>query len=72
MTAEGRRKLREYGIAPPGPQAGSGLVPLAIRAQCPRCGSHGTRRISAFGATPCQAPFVCENCAEPFDKFKEI
>ena len=75
MSEDGKRKLREYGIAPPTGKAAKprdGLVSVGISVRCPRCGSDGTRRISSFGATPCQAPFVCEDCAEPFDKFKEI
>ena len=70
MSEAGRRKLREYGIAPPEPHAGCGLLggPVA----CPRCGSTDTRQVSRFGATPCQAQHVCDACMEPFDRFKAI
>ena len=61
ISAEGHRKLREYGIAPP-----SGDRDLS----CPRCGSRSTRRISEFGSTPCKALYRCETCLEPFDRFK--
>ena len=60
ITAEGRRKLREYGIAPP--SAG----PVA----CPQCGSQDTTRVSEFGSTPCKALHRCAHCLEPFDHFK--
>jgi ring-1,2-phenylacetyl-CoA epoxidase subunit PaaD len=63
ISAEGHRKLREYGIAPPGTDRD-----LA----CPRCGSHDTRRLSEFGSTPCKALYRCESCLEPFDRFKCI
>jgi ring-1,2-phenylacetyl-CoA epoxidase subunit PaaD len=63
ISAEGHRKLREYGIAPPG--ADRDLA-------CPRCGSHDTRRLSEFGSTPCKALHRCESCLEPFDRFKCI
>ncbi len=63
MSEDGRRKLREYGIAPP-----SGRAPAA----CPRCGSAKVRRVSQFGSTPCKANYACEDCWEPFDYFKCI
>ena len=63
ISEEGRRKLREYGIAPPTP-AGQGEV------QCPQCGSGNTQEISRFGSTPCKALWRCRACAEPFDLFK--
>ena len=63
ITPEGRRKLRDYGIAPPGP-AGARAV------ECPQCGSSSTEEISRFGSTPCKALWRCRACAEPFDHFK--
>ncbi|WP_054302361.1 1,2-phenylacetyl-CoA epoxidase subunit PaaD [Gemmobacter sp. LW-1] len=82
ITAEGREKLRAYGIAPPidgtaadGRLAGriarlSGTSNLTIA--CPRCGSTQTRKVSQFGSTPCKASYVCNDCLEPFDYFKCI
>ena len=66
MTERGRKRLREYGIAPPEPQAAnpSTLIP------CPRCGSSDTRLVSRFGSTPCKAFYICNSCLEPFDYFK--
>ncbi len=61
ISDEGRRKLDEYGIAPPS---------LAAQAQCPRCGSGDTVEISRFGSTPCKAQWRCTACLEPFDRFK--
>lgn len=74
MSETGRRKLREYGIAPPWPAARSaaGAVKLALSARCPRCGSADTREVSHFGSTPCKALWTCRSCAEPFDSFKVI
>ncbi len=63
ITEEGKRKLREYGIAPPTP-AGSRQV------DCPQCGSSDTEEISRFGSTPCKAQWRCRSCLEPFDLFK--
>jgi len=77
ITEEGRRKLREFGIAPPGrpaaaPGPGRRSVPLALSVRCPRCGSPDTRRLSEFGSTACKALHACNACLEPFDYFKAI
>jgi ring-1,2-phenylacetyl-CoA epoxidase subunit PaaD len=73
MSEDGRRKLRESGIAPPGPvRGGGGPVPLTLAPRCPRCGSTDTRELSRFGSTPCKALWACRSCAEPFDSFKAI
>ena len=79
ITAEGRRKLREAGIAPPhAAPARSGPVPLTLTGTrheavaCPRCGSTATTRTATFGATACKALFRCESCREPFEYVKEL
>ena len=79
MSDEGRRKLRDYGISPPGPVPATQGVPIRFvgRARetalaCPRCASHDTERISAFGATACKALWRCKACGEPFEHFKPI
>ena len=73
MSGTGRRKLREYGIAPPGPAAhAGGPVRLALSARCPHCGSADTREVSHFGSTPCKALWTCRSCAEPFESFKAL
>ena len=76
MSTEGHRKLREYGIAPPGacqpPSNGPRPIGLRLSARCPRCGSSRTKEISRFGSTPCKSLWSCLACAEPFDSFKAI
>ena len=79
ISAEGRNKLRAYGIAPPSGDAPvQGLPQLAaisIRPRnvaCPRCGSGHTERLSAFGSTACKALHRCLDCREPFEHFKPI
>jgi ring-1,2-phenylacetyl-CoA epoxidase subunit PaaD len=67
MSDEARRKLAQYGIAPP-PARDPALLTLGVC--CPRCGSADTRERSRFGATACQAQYVCQACLEPFDLFK--
>jgi ring-1,2-phenylacetyl-CoA epoxidase subunit PaaD len=71
MSEDGRRKLREYGIAPPSDRA-IGCPLLDVTVACPRCGSADTRLVTRFGATPCQAQYTCGDCLEPFDHFKAL
>jgi ring-1,2-phenylacetyl-CoA epoxidase subunit PaaD len=79
ISDEGRRKLREYGIAPPSGTAAvaAGAVPIRVVRReaalaCPRCGSTHTERLSAFGSTACKALWRCLDCREPFEHFKPI
>ena len=67
-----REKLRVYGIAPP-PKVRPALSDsLNTSAPCPFYGSEHTRMQSAFGATLCKQMFVCENCRQPFERFKPV
>ncbi|MFE6777752.1 1,2-phenylacetyl-CoA epoxidase subunit PaaD [Streptomyces sp. NPDC057702] len=75
ISADGRRKLREYGIAPPratGGPATSGPVAVDLAIRCPHCGSTRTSLLSRFSSTACKALRRCESCLEPFDHFKEL
>ncbi|GAA3500368.1 phenylacetate-CoA oxygenase subunit PaaJ [Streptomyces prasinosporus] len=87
ITDEGRRKLREFGIAPPRVRSASGPVRVELGptrthsapreeeldpVRCPRCGSAGTELLSRFSSTACKALRRCLACREPFDHFKEL
>jgi ring-1,2-phenylacetyl-CoA epoxidase subunit PaaD len=86
ITAEGRRKLQEFGIAPPRVRRDSGPVPLSLAptrtltvpaeetdpVRCPHCGSADTELLSRFSSTACKALRRCLACREPFDHFKEL
>lgn len=88
ITDEGRRKLREFGIAPPRAGAASaGPVRVELGAtrtrsaphaddlapvRCPHCGSAETELLSRFSSTACKALRRCLACREPFDHFKEL
>jgi ring-1,2-phenylacetyl-CoA epoxidase subunit PaaD len=76
ISEDGRRKLREYGIAPPGrcqpAESAPRSVGLTLSVRCPRCGSGRTREVSRFGSTPCKSHWTCLACLEPFDNFKAI
>ena len=71
ITAEGRNKLRAYGIAPPVDGTASKRALFDdVTVACPRCSSENTAKISEFGSTACKAQYQCRECAEPFDYFK--
>ncbi len=82
ITPEARRKLREFGIAPPAGDGApmavarvdvTGISPLRrmrVVVSCPRCGSTETTLLSQFGSTACKAQYRCDDCLEPFDYFK--
>jgi ring-1,2-phenylacetyl-CoA epoxidase subunit PaaD len=73
MSESGKKKLKEYGIAPPNPKqqvCHNELFAADEGVQCPHCQSYHTHRISEFGSTACKALFQCDDCREPFDYFK--
>ena len=74
ITEAGRKKLADYGIAPPAAAATSKrqLFGTNLAVACPRCDSRATTRVSEFGSTPCKAAYKCDDCLEPFDYFKCI
>ncbi len=70
MTEDGRRKLREYGIAPPQAARSRRALFGVEQVACPQCGSGETEVLSEFGSTSCKALWRCKDCREPFDYFK--
>lgn len=72
MSAAGKQKLKEYGIAPPNPKQQFCKTEMFRdeAVQCPRCNSYHTEMISQFGSTACKALYRCMDCNEPFDYFK--
>jgi len=70
MSEDGRRKLRDYGIAPPQPASSRRALFGVQEVACPQCGSANTELLSEFGSTSCKALWRCKSCREPFDYFK--
>lgn len=71
MTEEGKRKLKEYGIAPPQRKSMDNIGLFEEETvPCPRCGSENTKMTSQFGATSCKSLYRCNSCHEPFEHFK--
>lgn len=71
LSAIGRTKLEQYGIAAPAPRRADGVIDLGFGIRCPNCASLHTRELSHFGSTSCKALYVCQRCREPFDYFKQ-
>ncbi|MDP9067342.1 MAG: phenylacetate-CoA oxygenase subunit PaaJ [Actinomycetota bacterium] len=74
ITTDGRRKLEEFGLAPP---TGSGpvlidAIGLPTFAVCPFCGGKNTHNENPFGPTPCRALYYCNDCKNPFEQFKPV
>ncbi len=65
---EAQEALREYGIAPPGRSCAGEHAEIC----CPQCGSSNVHSVSEFGSTACKALYKCDDCSEPFDRFKPI
>jgi ring-1,2-phenylacetyl-CoA epoxidase subunit PaaD len=76
IAPEARRRLREYGIAPPHAlpldEQPIRFAPRRLPVECPRCRSDDTERLSQFGATACKAIYRCRTCREPFEYFKPL
>lgn len=76
MTDAGKKKLQEYGIAPPSGKSTAarhaGPIRLTMAVKCPQCASLNTRELTRFGSTSCKALYVCQDCREPFDYFKVL
>jgi len=71
LSEYGRRKLAEYGIAPPVDEPDKSILFAdAPKVSCPKCQSTNTKMVSLFGSTACKAHYQCNTCFEPFDYFK--
>ncbi len=80
LTETGRRKLKEFGLAPPlastcGNQIGrtsSSVMPPAETVPCPFCDSTETVVESLFGPTLCRSIHYCNKCLQSFEHFKTV
>lgn len=73
LTPEGRRKLKEFGLAPPGVRAvGTADTPDLTRVPCPYCNSLETDLESIFGPALCRSMHYCRSCRQSFEHFKPV
>lgn len=72
ITREGRRKLRDFGLAPAAIHGGNVVAALEAPATCPYCESERTELKNSFGPTLCRAIYFCTACKQPFEQFKPL
>jgi ring-1,2-phenylacetyl-CoA epoxidase subunit PaaD len=77
MPEEAKKKLKEYGIAPPGKTEKDDDFLKSLKGStrtipCPYCDSINTELQSEFGSTACKSQYYCHDCDEPFEHFKCI
>ncbi len=65
ISPEGRRRLREYGIAVPELDSDG-----RRRLRCPYCDSANVRQESPFGTSVCRAIWYCDSCRNPFEEMR--
>jgi len=72
ITQSGLRKLKEFGLAPPGRRCGPNQMPDLERTPCPYCESTHTRVDTIFGPTLCRSIHYCDSCRQSFEHFKPV
>lgn len=73
ITADGLRKLKQFGLAPPRRCGGAGASEAALNeVPCPYCDSENTTLESMFGPTLCRAIHYCNDCRQSFEQFKPV
>lgn len=76
MTETAKKKLKEYGIAPPDAAVDDDFLTSLKASQkivpCPYCDSTDTELQSEFGSTACKSLYFCHGCHQPFEHFKCI
>ena len=73
ISAEGREKLRAAGFAPPSPRSAGRPTLVQLERgpfRCPWCGSAATRE--HLRPDPCRSSRYCDDCRQPFERFKTI
>ncbi|MGG1573108.1 1,2-phenylacetyl-CoA epoxidase subunit PaaD [Fictibacillus sp. NRS-1165] len=69
ITDEGKKRLKEFGIAPPPANHVMG-EPWSI--DCPYCGSAYVTMENLFGPTACRSILYCKSCKNPFEAMKPV
>jgi len=77
MTEHAKKKLKEYGIAPPEKTGDDSDFLTSLKSSqkivpCPYCDSMDTVLQSEFGSTACKSQYYCNECHQPFEHFKCI
>jgi ring-1,2-phenylacetyl-CoA epoxidase subunit PaaD len=72
ISENGRKALKEFGLAPP-PKHNL-IIDLDIleNVECPNCGSTDSIMKTPFGPTACRSIHFCNSCKETFEQFKPL
>lgn len=72
ISDAGREKLKAFGLAPPNRHGGHAELIFHELATCPYCDSKNTSLRNSFGSTLCRMIYFCNDCLQPFEKFKAL
>jgi ring-1,2-phenylacetyl-CoA epoxidase subunit PaaD len=72
ISEDGRRKLKAFGLAPPGRRCAGEHMPDIDVVPCPHCDSTETDLESIFGPTLCRSIHYCRSCLQSFEHFKAV
>jgi len=72
ISETGRKKLKAFGLAPPGNHCSGGTMQALERTTCPYCDSQETDLESLFGPTLCRSIHYCRSCRQSFEHFKAV
>ena len=72
ISAEGRRRLKAFGLAPPPVHGGDVRIMLFDTVTCPRCDLDDVTVRNTFGSTLCRAIYYCNRCQDAFEQFKAL
>lgn len=73
MSGNAKRKLKEFGIAPPSSASTNDLEVILNHkhsVECPYCNSENTELRAEFSSTACKSLYFCNSCEQPFEHFK--
>lgn len=72
ISDQGRKAIKEFGLAPP-PRFEDDLdVSTIEKVQCPYCDSEDSILKTPFGSTLCRAIHYCNGCKQSFEQFKPL
>lgn len=72
ITEQGRKALKDFGLAPPPKHDLIVDLDILENIECPNCGSTETVMKSPFGPTACRSIHHCGSCKETFEQFKPL
>ena len=72
ISEQGRKTLKEFGLAPPPAYEIMPDLDILEYAICPYCDSDNTSLRTPFGPTLCRSMHYCHNCRQMFEQFKPL